>query len=94
MCRTAADQILGCGMVHPAGPRSGRLRPEKTGFAWGIGIERVAILRYQVEDIRPLRERSALSGSLLTTITRTPNAERRTPNDMKLVLSCSVSLST
>jgi phenylalanyl-tRNA synthetase alpha chain len=27
--------------------------PEKyTGFAWGIGIERVAILRYQVEDIR------------------------------------------
>jgi phenylalanyl-tRNA synthetase alpha chain len=31
--------------------------PEKyTGFAWGMGIERVAILRYQVEDIRQFYE--------------------------------------
>ena len=46
-------EILGCGMVHPAVFQAVGYDPEKyTGFAWGIGIERVAILRYQVEDIR------------------------------------------
>jgi len=46
-------EILGCGMVHPAVFEAVGYDPEKyTGFAWGIGIERVAILRYQVEDIR------------------------------------------
>src|SRR5262249_32302533 len=43
----------GCGMVHPAVFEAVGYDSEKyTGFAWGIGIERVAILRYQVEDIR------------------------------------------
>jgi phenylalanyl-tRNA synthetase alpha chain len=46
-------EILGCGMVHPAVFEAVGYDAERyTGFAWGIGIERVAILRYQVEDIR------------------------------------------
>ncbi|MCC7417365.1 MAG: phenylalanine--tRNA ligase subunit alpha [Acidobacteria bacterium] len=54
MCkRTGWIEILGCGMVHPAVFEAVGYDPERyTGFAWGIGIERVAILRYQVEDIR------------------------------------------
>src|SRR5580765_1045434 len=54
MCkRSGWIEILGCGMVHPAVFESVGYDAEKyTGFAWGMGIERVAILRYQVEDIR------------------------------------------
>jgi phenylalanyl-tRNA synthetase alpha chain len=54
MCKQSGwIEILGCGMVHPAVFEAVGYDPEKyTGFAWGIGIERVAILRYQVEDIR------------------------------------------
>jgi phenylalanyl-tRNA synthetase alpha chain len=54
MCKKSGWlEILGCGMVHPAVFESVGYDAEKyTGFAWGIGIERVAILRYQVEDIR------------------------------------------
>ena len=54
MCkRTGWIELGGCGMVHPAVFEAVGYDPEKyTGFAWGIGIERVAILRYQVEDIR------------------------------------------
>jgi phenylalanyl-tRNA synthetase alpha chain len=53
-CASAAvAEILGCGMVHPAVFEAVGYDPERyTGFAWGIGIERVAILRYQVDDIR------------------------------------------
>jgi phenylalanyl-tRNA synthetase alpha chain len=54
MCkRTGWIEIGGCGMVHPAVFESVGYDAERyTGFAWGIGIERIAILRYQVEDIR------------------------------------------
>jgi phenylalanyl-tRNA synthetase alpha chain len=54
MCkRTGWLEILGCGMVHPAVFEAVGYDPEKyTGFAWGMGIERVAILRYRVDDIR------------------------------------------
>ena len=54
MCKKSGwIEILGCGMVHPAVFEAVGYDPEQyTGFAWGIGIERVAILRYQVEDIR------------------------------------------
>jgi phenylalanyl-tRNA synthetase alpha chain len=54
MCKkTGWIELGGCGMVHPAVFEAVGYDPEKyTGFAWGIGIERVAILRYQVEDIR------------------------------------------
>jgi phenylalanyl-tRNA synthetase alpha chain len=54
MCkRTGWLEILGCGMVHPAVFEAIGYDAEKyTGFAWGIGMERVAMLRYQVDDIR------------------------------------------
>ena len=54
MCKkTGWIEMGGCGMVHPAVFEAVGYDAEKyTGFAWGIGIERVAILRYQVEDIR------------------------------------------
>ena len=54
MCKKSGWlEILGCGMVHPAVFEAVGYDPERyTGFAWGVGIERVAILRYQVEDIR------------------------------------------
>jgi phenylalanyl-tRNA synthetase alpha chain len=54
MCkRTGWIELGGCGMVHPAVFEAVGYNPERyTGFAWGIGIERIAILRYQVEDIR------------------------------------------
>ena len=54
MCKkTGWIEMGGCGMVHPAVFEAVGYDSERyTGFAWGIGIERVAILRYQVEDIR------------------------------------------
>ena len=54
MCKKSGWlEILGCGMVHPAVFESVGYDAERyTGFAWGMGVERVAILRYQVEDIR------------------------------------------
>jgi phenylalanyl-tRNA synthetase alpha chain len=54
MCKkTGWIELGGCGMVHPAVFEAVGYDPERyTGFAWGIGIERIAILRYRVEDIR------------------------------------------
>ena len=54
MCKqTGWIEIGGSGMVHPAVFEAVGYDPEKyTGFAFGIGIERVAILRHQVQDIR------------------------------------------
>ena len=46
-------EILGCGMVHPVVLRNGGYDPYKfSGFAFGIGPERVAMLRHRIEDIR------------------------------------------
>ncbi len=46
-------EILGCGMVHPSVLQVGGLNTEKyTGFAFGLGVERVAMLKYGVDDIR------------------------------------------
>jgi len=46
-------EIMGCGMVHPIVLRNGGYDPEiYSGFAAGIGSERVTMLRYQIEDIR------------------------------------------
>jgi len=46
-------EILGCGMVHPHVLEVGGLDTEKyTGFAFGMGVERVAMLKYGVDDIR------------------------------------------
>jgi phenylalanyl-tRNA synthetase alpha chain len=54
MCkRTGWIELGGCGMVHPAVFEAVGYDAERfTGFAWGLGIERLAILRHQVQDIR------------------------------------------
>ena len=46
-------EILGCGMVHPNVLRSGGLDPDEyQGFAWGMGIDRIAMLKYGMPDLR------------------------------------------
>ncbi|MFK7741133.1 MAG: phenylalanine--tRNA ligase subunit alpha [Planctomycetota bacterium] len=46
-------EILPCGMVHPNVLREGGLDPEEyTGFAFGMGLQRVVMLRYGIDDIR------------------------------------------
>jgi len=46
-------EIGGCGMVHPAVLRNGGYDPERyTGFAFGLGPQRIAMLRYGINDIR------------------------------------------
>jgi phenylalanyl-tRNA synthetase alpha chain len=46
-------EIGGCGMVHPAVLRNGGYDPERyTGFAFGLGAQRIAMLRYGINDIR------------------------------------------
>ncbi|MFZ7097006.1 phenylalanine--tRNA ligase subunit alpha [Luteimonas dalianensis] len=46
-------EVLGCGMVHPNVLRNVGIDPEKyTGFAFGMGVERLAMLRYGVTDLR------------------------------------------
>ena len=50
-------EILGCGMVHPNVLRNCNIDPEKyTGFAFGMGIERPAMLKYGINDIRLFSE--------------------------------------
>ncbi len=50
-------EILGCGMVHPNVFRSVGYSPRKvSGFAFGMGIERITMLRYGIDDIRILFE--------------------------------------
>lgn len=56
-CRMCSNsgwlEILGCGMVHPQVLRNVGYDPDKvTGFAFGMGVERVAIIRYRIDDIR------------------------------------------
>nr|WP_210292261.1 phenylalanine--tRNA ligase subunit alpha [Aurantimonas endophytica] len=46
-------EILGCGMVHPNVLRHGGLDPDEyQGFAWGMGIDRIAMLKYGMPDLR------------------------------------------
>jgi len=46
-------EILGCGMVHPKVLEASNIDPEKySGFAFGMGVERLAMLRYGVNDLR------------------------------------------
>nr|WP_315022652.1 phenylalanine--tRNA ligase subunit alpha [uncultured Aminipila sp.] len=50
-------EILGCGMVHPNVLKVGKIDTEKyTGFAFGMGVERIAMLKYGVDDIRNFYE--------------------------------------
>jgi len=46
-------ELLGCGMIHPNVLREAGINPEEyTGFAWGGGIERLVMMKYDIEDIR------------------------------------------
>ncbi|HEY7662288.1 MAG TPA: phenylalanine--tRNA ligase subunit alpha [Xanthobacteraceae bacterium] len=50
-------EILGCGMVHPNVLKNCGLDPEVyQGFAWGMGIDRLAMLKYGMPDLRPFFE--------------------------------------
>ncbi len=50
-------EVVGAGMVHPNVLRNGGIDPEEyNGFAWGFGIERLAMLRYNIPDIRLFAE--------------------------------------
>ena len=50
-------EILGCGMVHPhVFELCGIDKEEYTGFAFGVGLERVALLKYEIDDMRLLYE--------------------------------------
>jgi len=55
-CRACKDgwlEILGSGMVHPRVLRNGGYDPEEvTGWAFGMGIDRIAMLKYGVDDLR------------------------------------------
>ncbi|HKQ67845.1 MAG TPA: phenylalanine--tRNA ligase subunit alpha [Polyangiaceae bacterium] len=58
LCKhTGWIEILGCGMIHPVVFEHAGIDPERyTGFAFGIGVERVAMLRYDIPDIRLMFE--------------------------------------
>ncbi len=50
-------EILGCGMVHPKVLKMSGIDPEEyTGFAFGVGLERIALLKYEIDDMRLLYE--------------------------------------
>ena len=50
-------EILGCGMVHPRVLEMSHINPEEyTGFAFGVGLERIALLKYEIDDMRLLYE--------------------------------------
>jgi phenylalanyl-tRNA synthetase alpha chain len=53
-------EILGCGMVHPNVLRNCGLDPDEyQGFAWGMGIDRIAMLKYGMPDLRAFFEADA-----------------------------------
>ncbi len=50
-------EILGCGMVHPHVLEMRGIDPEEyVGFAFGVGLERIALLKYEIDDMRLLYE--------------------------------------
>ncbi|MCI8408658.1 MAG: phenylalanine--tRNA ligase subunit alpha [Lachnospiraceae bacterium] len=50
-------EILGCGMVHPHVLEMSGIDPEEyVGFAFGVGLERIALLKYEIDDMRLLYE--------------------------------------
>ena len=58
MCKGSGwIEILGCGMVHPNVLRMSGIDPEEySGFAFGMGLERIALLKYEIDDMRLLYE--------------------------------------
>ena len=61
MCKGSGwIEILGCGMVHPKVLSDCGIDPEVySGFAFGIGLERVTLLKYEIDDMRLLYENDA-----------------------------------
>ncbi len=58
--QTGWVEILGCGMVDPAVLEAGGIDPTQyTGYAFGMGIERITNLKYQVKDLRMFSENDA-----------------------------------
>ena len=50
-------EILGCGMVHPKVLRMSGIDPDEySGFAFGMGLERISLLKYEIDDMRLLYE--------------------------------------
>ena len=53
ICGEGWIELLGCGMIHPNVLRASDIDPEiYTGFAWGVGFMRMAMIKYSIEDIR------------------------------------------
>jgi|UniRef100_A0A7C3UUH0 phenylalanyl-tRNA synthetase alpha chain len=51
--KTGWLEILGCGMVHPQVLRNCQIDPKRfSGFAFGLGVERMAMIKYQIPDMR------------------------------------------
>jgi phenylalanyl-tRNA synthetase alpha chain len=61
VCKTTGWlEVLGAGMVHPNVFKSvGYDASEVTGFAFGMGVERIAMLRYRIDDLRMMFENDA-----------------------------------
>jgi phenylalanyl-tRNA synthetase alpha chain len=50
-------EIMGCGMVHPKVLAMSNIDPDKyTGLAFGMGVDRLTMLRYNIKDLRMLFE--------------------------------------
>ncbi len=50
-------ELMGCGMIHPNVLRAGGIDPDEySGFAWGFGVDRLAMIKLGIEDIRLLRD--------------------------------------
>lgn len=51
--QTGWIELLGCGMIHPNVLSAADIDPrEYSGFAWGVGIERLVMMKYDIEDVR------------------------------------------
>ena len=70
MCKyTGYLEIMGCGMVDPNVLKNCGIDPNVyTGFAFGMGIERIAMLKYQVKDLRLFLKMTFVSWSSLSQI--------------------------
>lgn len=46
-------EIMGCGMIHPNVLKEAGIDPDKhSGFAWGMGVDRMVMIKYGIEDVR------------------------------------------
>lgn len=50
-------ELMGCGMIHPNVLNAGNIDPQKySGFAWGVGLDRLVAIKRGISDIRKLRD--------------------------------------